>query len=541
MPDAHLEVNDALGRRVVSIDKPTFVIGRRSGSDVHVMDTEVSREHAEIAQVGGRFLVRDRGSRYGTFVNGSAVTEVALAHGDRIRLGRSGKAELLFWIGEPPPQGTDSGGSSVIGGFRQVVSLLETLQAVGSARLLDEVLTLVLDAAIEMAEAERGFVMLANRAGELELKLARAAGKTALPGSGFERSRKIPEAVYASGTARVVTDLQHGDLAQAHEGTIALGIRHVLCVPLRLVRYVEHPGTTPASQSIGVLYLDSREKGALLSHTARAALETLAAEAAGAIENTRLYREAVEKARLDEELKIASEIQQALLPKPQRTGTFFEAFGTSIACRAIGGDFFEYLDLPGGRFGFALGDVAGKGPPAALLTAVIQGLLAAHALSSPDPRTTIDRINKGLVTRAIAARFATAFFGILDAEGRLAYCNAGHNPPYLFTNGSVRTLGVGGMVLGLFDAAAYEEDVVQLAPGDVIVLFSDGVSEAVNAAGEEFGEEAIPAAVRPALGQSPQAMLEALLAAVRGFADGTPMKDDVTAVVVRYIVRGKPS
>ena len=535
MPDVHLEVNDALGRRIVTIDKPTFVIGRRSGSDVHVMDTEVSREHAEIAQVGGRFLVRDRGSRYGTFVNGSAVTEHPLAHGDRIRLGKSGKAELMFWIGEPPPQGAGaSGGSSVIGGFRQVASLLETLQAVGSAKLLDEVLTLVLDAAIEITEAERGFVMLANSAGELELKLARAAGKTPLPGSGFERSRKIPEAVYTSGMAKVVTDLQDGDLAQAHEGTIALGIRHVLCVPLRLVRYVEHPGTTPASQSIGVLYLDSREKGALLSPTARAALETLAAEAAGAIENTRLYREAVEKARLEEELKIASQIQQALLPKAQKSGPFFEAYGTSIACRAIGGDFFEYMDLPDGRFGFALGDVAGKGPPAALLTAVIQGLFSAHAPASPDPRTTIERVNKGVVTRAIAARFATAFFGVLDSDGRLAYCNAGHNPPYLFSNGTVRTLGVGGLVLGLFDDATYEQEVVQLSPGDTLVLFSDGVSEAVNAAGEEFGEESVPDAVRPALGQPPQAILDALLAAVRRFADGTPMKDDVTAVVVRY-------
>jgi serine phosphatase RsbU (regulator of sigma subunit) len=534
MPDVHLEVNDALGRRVIAIDKPMVVIGRRSGSDVHVMDTEVSREHAEIAQVGGRFLVRDRGSRYGTFVNGSAVTEQALAHGDRIRLGKSGKAELLFWIGEPPAQGTGSGGSSVIGGFRQVASLLETLQAVGSAKLLDEVLTLVLDGAIEITEAERGFVMLANASGELELKLARAAGRIPLPGTGFERSRKIPEAVYASGTAKVVTDLQDGNLAQAHEGTIALGIRHVLCVPLRLVRYVEHPGTTPASQSIGVLYLDSREKGAMLSPTARAALETLAAEAAGAIENTRLYREAVEKGRLDEELKIASEIQQALLPKPQKTGPFFEAFGTSIACRAIGGDFFDYMDLPDGRFGFALGDVAGKGPPAALLTAVIQGLFGAHAASSLEPSTTIERVNKGVVTRAIAARFATAFFAILDPDGRLTYCNAGHNPPYLFSNGSVRTLDVGGMVIGLFDGATYEQEVVQLAPGDVIVLFSDGVSEAINAAGEEFGEEAIPAAVLSSLGQSPQAILEALLAAVRRFAAGTPMKDDVTAVVVRY-------
>ena len=535
MPDAHIEVNDALGRRVIAMDKATFIIGRRSGSDVHVMDTEVSREHAEIAQVAGQFLVRDKGSRYGTFVNGSQVQEQALASGDRIRLGKSGKAEILFWIGEAPIADTLSGGAAVIGGFRQVASLLETLQAVGSARLLDEVLVLVMDAAIEITEAERGFVMLANPAGELELKLARAAGKMPLPGTGFERSRKIPEAVYASGTARLVTDLQDGDLAQAHEGTIALGIRHVLCVPLRLVRYVEHAGTTPASQSIGVLYLDSREKGTLLSPTARAALETLAAEAAGAIENTRLYREALEKARIDEELKIASQIQQSLLPKPERRGAFFEAYGRSVACRAIGGDFFEYMDLPDGRFGFALGDVAGKGPLAALLTILLQGLFAAHANASPEPSVTATRVNAGMLSRAIPARFATAFYGVLSADGVLTYCNAGHNPPFLFSNGTVRTLATGGMVLGIFDVVPYEQESVQLQPGDVIVLFSDGVSEAMNAAYEEFGEDRIPDAVRPALGNSPQQILETLLAAVHAFADGVPMRDDVTAVVLRYL------
>jgi serine phosphatase RsbU (regulator of sigma subunit) len=535
MPDVHLEVHDALGRRVVTIDKPSFVIGRRSGSDVHVMDTEVSREHAEIVQAGGRYLVRDRGSRFGTFVNGSQVTEQSLAHGDRIRLGKSGKAELLFWVGDLPPDGgTSSGGSSIIGGFRQVAKVLETLQAVGGARLLDEVLTLVMDTAIEITEAERGFIMLANEKGELELKLARAAGKVPLPAGGFERSRKIPESVYASGLARVVSDLQDGDLKGAHEGTIALGIRHVLCVPLRLVRYMEVPGIAQAAQIIGVLYLDSREKGKILSHTAKAALETLAAEAAGAIENTRLYREALEKARIDEELKIASQIQQALLPRPKKSGPYFEAYGTSIACRAIGGDFFDYIDYPDGRFAFALGDVAGKGPPAALLTAVIQGLLLAHAASAADARETIVNVNRGLHARAIAARFATAFFGILDGEGRLTYCNAGHNAPMLFSNGSARRLEAGGLVLGLFEDVVYDQGVVQLSAGDVVVLFSDGVCEAVNEDGEEFGDERITEAVLPALDQGPQATLEALLASVRRFAQGAPMKDDITAVVVHY-------
>ena len=217
------------------------------------------------------------------------------------------------------------------------------------------------------------------------MKLARLQGKVSLSGARFETSRKIPEQVFASGQPRIVADLRDGDLAQAHGGTIALGIRHVLCVPLRLVHYVDAPGAAGEARAIGVLYLDSREKGRLLSDTARTALETLAAEAAVAIENARLYREATEKARMDEELRIASQIQQALLPQARKSVGFCEAMGASIPCRAIGGDFFEYLDLPDGSFGFALGDVSGKGPPAALLTAVLQGIFAAQAFALVEP------------------------------------------------------------------------------------------------------------------------------------------------------------
>jgi sigma-B regulation protein RsbU (phosphoserine phosphatase) len=134
---------------------------------------------------------------------------------------------------------------------------------------------------------------------------------------------------------------------------------------------VDNPSAPVETQPIGMC-LDSREKGALLAQATNDTLEALAAEAAVAIENARLYREAIEKRRIDGELRMASQIQQALLPKSRRCGTFYDASGTSIACRAIGGDFFEYIDMADGRFGFALGDVAGKGPPAALLTAMVQ-------------------------------------------------------------------------------------------------------------------------------------------------------------------------
>ena len=533
MPEPRLQVQDSLGRRLVVLDKPVFTIGRRSTSDLPLTDSEISREHAEIAIVDGKYIVRDRGSRHGTFVNGRQVTtEQPLTDGDRIRLGRSGGAEMRFLISDDAA--LSSGDASSAAGFRQVAALLEGLQALGAARVLDEVLALVLDAAIEVTGAERGFIMLADENNQLDLKLARGEGRVSLSGTSFETSRKIPEDVFASGHERMVADLRDGDFAGAHEGTVALGIRKVLCVPLRAVRLVDRADQARELRPIGVLYLDSRQRGTLLSHTARSALATLAAEAGVAIENARLYRATLEKARLDEELRLAFQIQQALLPRPHRSGRFFEIVASSVPCREIGGDFFDYIDLPDGRFAFALGDVAGKGTPAALLMAVLQGIFSGQATVVQDPRETMTRVNHGLMLRAIEARFATAFYGVLDPDGRLAYCNAGHNPPFVFSTKGVRRLDVGGTVLGLFDDASYEQEVVALDAGDSVVVFSDGVSEALDTAGEEFGDDRIRAAVEHTLSQSPQRVLDALLGAVKQFVGAAAQNDDITALVLRY-------
>ena len=537
MGDVRLEVTDGLGRRVVRVDTPVFTIGRRSKSDLCLAGTDVSRDHAQIACDGGRFILRDQQSRYGTFVNDQPVVEKPLAHGDRIRLGRGGGAELLFLVdevGPATPSGTSRAANSSVENLRQMAALLEGLRALGSGYVLDDVLTLVLDAAIEVTGAERGFIMLANPEGVLQFTLARARGRVTLPGKTWDTSLKIPERVFATGETQIVADLRDGNMAPAHLGTVALGIRHVLCAPLRLVRYLHEPGAAPEQRRIGVLYLDSRDKGTLLSPTTRTGVETLATEAAVAIENARLYRETLEKARLDQELRIAAEIQQGLLPEPRYVGAGIEVVGASIPCRSIGGDLFEYIDLPSGDFGFALGDVAGKGPPAALLTAALQGMFTAHAGSEGGPAATLARVNQALVRRAVQNRFVTMVYAIVARDGQLTYCNAGHNPPMLFTRGTVRRLGEGGMVLGLFGHAQFEQATLSLDPGDVLVVFSDGVSEAIDAAGEEFGDDRIESCIGANLHLEPAALLEHLLAAVRHFSEGTVQRDDVTALVLRY-------
>src|SRR6266542_624588 len=196
MRDPRLEVRDTLGQRIVSIEKMPFTIGRRETND----------------------------------------------------LGRGGGADLVFLAADMASQDVDTStsASTAIGDLRHVAALLEGLRALGSGRVLDDVLALVMDSAIDVSGAERGFIMLAADGQPLEFKMGRGRGRATLPGSRFETSRKIPEQVFETGQPRIIADLLDGELANVHMGTVALGIRHVLCVPLRLVRYIDAPAAASA-------------------------------------------------------------------------------------------------------------------------------------------------------------------------------------------------------------------------------------------------------------------------------------------------------
>ena len=162
MANARLEVNDGLGQRVVPITKAQLCIGRRTESDLRLVGSDVSREHAEIVEVDGEWVLRDKGSRYGTYVNGESITEHKLTNGDRVQFGRASGADVVFLTGEGVAH-TDRSHASAVNDLRQLAALLEGLRALGSGRVLDEVLALVLDAAIDVAGAERGFIMLSQQ------------------------------------------------------------------------------------------------------------------------------------------------------------------------------------------------------------------------------------------------------------------------------------------------------------------------------------------------------------------------------------------
>ena len=542
MERARLEYTDTSGKRcVVQVEDSPFLIGRSTSNHLALQSAEISREHVAIVSHDGQFTVQDRKSRAGTFLNGDPVTEQQLASGDRIRVGPS--IELLFSFGPDRPADTSdshaTSTSTAITDLRQTAALLEGLRAMGSARVLDHVLDLVIDSAITVTGAERGFLMLVSDAGTLDFEVGRRRDKQSLSVADFATSHKIPEEVFTTGDMQLVEDLLDSDTAADHEGTIALGIRNVLCAPLTAVQWGSTGEDTGDDRRIGVLYLDSRERKSFRSSAIRGALETLANEAASAIEKARLYRESLEQARFEQDLRTAQEFQQALLPKAAPNLGFFDAAASMVPCRMIGGDFFEYVELADGALGFTLGDVAGKGAPAGLLGARIQEIFSAHAPTLVEPASTIGRINTTLLGRSLESRFVTMVYGILRPDGSLRYCNAGHNPPVLVTSTGIRRLETGGLIVGLFDDAEFDEETIQLTPGDLLVVFSDGISdgisEATNELDEEFGDDRIIKSVQVTPDErEPGAVLSRLFEHLRKFTVDEQQGDDMTALVLRY-------
>ena len=244
--------------------------------------------------------------------------------------------------------------------------------------------------------------------------------------------------------------------------------------------------------------------------------------------------ERLEKARLDKELRTAADMQRALLSRTAHVNHFCESVGDSVPCRAIGGDFFEFVELPSGDVGLAMGDVAGKGPAAALLAAMLQGMLAADAPAGGGPAVTLARLNRRLAARQIESRFATMVYGVLSSDGRFIYSNAGHNPPLLLARDGVRRLTTGGPILGVFADAIFEEECLHLHGLDTLVMFTDGVTEARNAGDEEFGDDRLITCLTTGTGSPPLALLGRIFDTVRAFCQLSDQTDDITATVTRF-------
>jgi serine phosphatase RsbU (regulator of sigma subunit)/FixJ family two-component response regulator len=525
-----------------SVFPPRFTIGRSSGNHLMLTQMGVSRSHAEVQVRSGEFLLCDLGSKQGTYVNGVRVEQAKLVDGDRVQLGGLQGISLVFHTGDLLQSLLGDSDSKPeislsVHGFREVGMLFAAFRALSSTPVLNDLLALVVDTAIELTGAERGFIMLKEKSGELSFRCARNNQKCTLDGSVFQVSHRVPYEVFQTSRPVVIKDLDLSDQPEDHSATRRLGLRSISCVPLRYFTVHESGNLTGVehTETIGVLYVDSSGVGAGPSSTRIEALGTLATEAAMAIYNARLYKDSQDKRRMEEQLAIAREIQQTLLPAPNKDLPYVCACSQNLPCHEVGGDYFDYFNPEEGHFGFALGDVAGKGMPAALLASLIQGVLSAQSLFATPLPEMISGVNRILAQRGTGNRFMTFFFGTLDPDGNCTYVNAGHNPPILLSpDGRVRELEEGGMVLGLFPSARYEAGNVKLQPGDHLILFTDGVIEARNNEDAEFGMERLVSLLREYARASAPEMLERLRDAVLTFSAGVPQHDDITVMVLGF-------
>jgi len=287
---------------------------------------------------------------------------------------------------------------------------------------------------------------------------------------------------------------------------------------------------------IGVLNLYNKKDGSFTTEDQRL-LAIIASQSAQVIENARLYEQEEQLRQYEQELEMARSIQDNILPKSGPKVSGFEIAGRSYAAKEVGGDYFDFLELGEGKIGLALGDVSGKGVPAALLMSNLQATLRNQAISSTTVSQSVINANHFLFLNTDSNKFATLFFGVLDStNGKFIFVNAGHNFPYLVrANDDYLTLEKGGIVLGMLPDFPCEEGEVELKKGDLLLIFSDGVTEAENLLEDQYGETRLLEYIKKIRPLSAEQMIDSLYQEVTGFAGQKTQDDDITIVIIKAV------
>jgi len=530
--------------RSVRVDRSPFLIGRGSGNQLALSDGRISRTAAAIIVDNGYYL-EDRGQRGGMFLHGKKITKQALQDGDIITFGREDSYQLVFRTLVSTAtvdnllsriENITHGGPSS-GGLSKINLLLEATMLLHSQLPLDAVLGTMLDHAVAVTEAERAVLLEADASGSLRGRLARGSKRLAIPLESFAPSQTAIRLALQRQSSVITEDLNRDDLnLQAAQSIVSQRLRAVVVIPLYAMpraNSAESMIHAVHGQFLGVLYLDSRRPAAF-SRLDRQILDAIGIEAASILDNARLVERERERQRLEQELSIAREIQQALLPGGFRNFPNLDISGTNSPCLAVGGDYFDVFPVNDDRTAFLIADVSGKGLGAALLTTMLQGALSGMKMGA-DPAGVFHHINRFLCEHSEVGRYATMFFGILDRDGHLEFINAGHPSPLLVRAGEVvEAFTEGGFPVGLIPDASYVASCMALRPGDTLVLYSDGVTEAMDPDEEMFGLSRL----RELLLDQHEAPLEILqrtiLEAVRAFSRGANQHDDITLLLARY-------
>jgi serine phosphatase RsbU (regulator of sigma subunit) len=556
----------------VKLDRLKLTIGRSSRNDICISDPFASRLHAEIKRENDTVMLVDNGSANGTFVNGKRVNGSLQLHvGDQVRIGEteieyaSDQQDMLsgatVYLAGPAAQslpadtitspipsrstndlissirsGSMSGESSrVSSGARAALQpaapsrdLLSIVSQVGIALLprttLEDTLKMTIDIVFQAIPAERGFLFL-KEGDDLNCKIARGVNEAALPAaSQVQLSRSITNKVLSEGASVLTSDAMSDPRFQSQHSVVLSQIRSVMAVPL-----------ASGEETFGMIYVDNPFNNRFQEEDLKV-LTTIASVASIKIENERLLDERLEKRRMEEELKVASEIQMRLQPfaPPRLEG--WDMTGVSFPCREIGGDYYDFIQRKrDNRLVVAVGDVSGKGTGAALLMSSLHAAVRAQSQARSTISEVMGEINQYIFENSPPNKFLTLFYAELDPEtGTLAYSNGGHNPPMMVRqNGDVERLDTGGLPIGMMQGVAYEQAIVTFEPGDVLVIYSDGITESVNEREEEFEEERLIEVVKNNTGRSASGIRDRIDEALSRFVGTTAPVDDMTLMIIK--------
>jgi sigma-B regulation protein RsbU (phosphoserine phosphatase) len=548
--EAVLEVVSPDGaRRYARITQTPFMIGRgaETGNHLQLSDRRISRNCAAVVIEANRFYVEDRGQRRGLFVNGEKVESRELQDGDAISFGLDDSYEIIFRSNSGANETSlpnlltriehITSSEPTGGGLLKLKRLLEATSLLHSQLPLDVVLGHMLDHAVSVTDADRGLLLEVDVLGALKVKLARRSGGLRLPPESLTPSQTAIQLALKQQSPVITEDLAQAEMdLQAAQSIVAQRLRAVVVIPLYAMTRAntqESMVNVKRGDFLGVLYLDSRRPAAF-SKLDRQILDALAADAASILDNARLVERERERQRMEEQINIARDIQQALLPRDFREFPHLAVNGYNLPCLSVGGDYFDVFPISEGRTAFLIADVSGKGLGAALLTTMLQGALSAMTLGT-DPARVFNHVNRFLCGHAEVGRYATMFFGIIDDDGHLEFINAGHPSPFLIRNGvAEEAFTEGSFPVGLVPEAEYTAACLKLEPGDTLVLFSDGVTEAMDPNDELYGVPRLKQ-VLTGLAECPlEEIQKCVLESVENFARGAHQADDLTLLVVRY-------
>jgi phosphoserine phosphatase RsbU/P len=536
--------------RKVILDKPVTSIGRSSINDLAVSDKMLSRQHARVVRDGGSLFVEDLGSRNGTLVNGERISSPhTLSPGDEITLGTvairiesdattrvriektatdpldntilKASVETLRSSGRQP---TDPRLPA-----EQMAKLVESLRVVNEMTLelihdipVDELLRLLMDKVFAFLSPDRGAVLLRREDGTLSPEIVRVAD--GLSRDEIRLSQTLVNAVVERRQGLLLIDTGADKQIARAESIRLAGVKSVLAAPL------ENEG-----EVVGLIYVDSQVGHRSFTEDDLRLLTSLANVAAAKIQNARLEVEAQEKRAMDREITLARQIQEKLLPEEPPEIEGFLLYGSNFPSRQISGDLYDFCVRPDGKIYVAIADVCGKGIGPALLMASLQASLGIWADEELAVADMTARLSASLAKRTSSGRFITFFLVLLDPPtGEIQFTNAGHNPGLLVrVNGEVECLGSHGLPLALFPGRPYGQESRTLAPGDLLFLYTDGITEANDPEGNEYGLDRLTEVVKRLRTSDPRDLEHGLDEDLHQYAAGTPFHDDRTLIILR--------